>query len=83
MWLIKLDGTRVGVGEAPFAFTAQENGEGNYMIRLAEPGLTMEAYQKLEVLHHPTGDATRLDDAVPVLEAKMSDRLPIEKEPKK
>lgn len=82
MWVVKADGSRAGVGETPFSFTAGENGEGNYTVRLPEPGFAIGDFVKLVVFHHPSGDANKVDDLEPVLEAVLAEPLPNPKEEK-
>lgn len=82
IWLVKADGTRAGIGPAPYSFTAAENGEGRYQVRLEEPGFQIEGFEKMVIYFHPSGDATKLDDMVPVLETLLSDKLEIPKEDK-
>lgn len=82
IWLVKADGTKAGIGPAPHSFTVAENGEGRYKVRLEDPGFQIEGFEKMVIFFHPSGDAAKLDDLVPVLETLLSDKLPIPKEDK-
>lgn len=82
IWLVRADGTKAGIGPAPHSFTAAENGEGRYQVRLEDPGFQIEGFEKMVIFLHPSGDASKLDDMVPVLETLLSDKLPIPKDDK-
>ncbi|MEW6283788.1 MAG: hypothetical protein AB1758_34570 [Candidatus Eremiobacterota bacterium] len=71
VWLVKANGEKVGIGEAPFSFETRESGEGKYVIRLQDVNLFSGDYQRIVVFHHPSNQPEKTDDLLPILEARL------------
>lgn len=71
VWMVKSNGEKAGVGEAPFSFETRESGEGKYIIKLPDNVIFSGEFQKIVVYHHPDGNATTMEGMLPILEGAL------------
>lgn len=71
IWMVKSNGEKAGVGEAPFSFETRDSGEGKVNIKLPDNVIFSGEYQKIVVYHHPDGNATTMEGMLPILEGPL------------
>lgn len=71
VWMVKSNGEKAGIGEAPFSFQARESGEGKYVIKLPDNVIFSGEYQKVVIFHHPDGNPETLEGMLPILEGSL------------
>jgi hypothetical protein len=71
VWMVKSNGEKAGIGEAPYSFQARDSGEGKYIVKLPDNAIFTGDYQKIVIYHHPDGNPETMEGMLPILEGPL------------
>ncbi len=72
VWMVKPNGEKVGVGEAPYSFETRESGEGKYVIKMPDNQIFSGEFSKVVIYHHPDHNPLTMEGMLPILEGSMN-----------